>query len=63
MEGGNKRIYFTLPPLVFQAYQLALKYNNMAEEVFDFIVSRVALSQGVSMRQADFFLHWVLPEN
>lgn len=32
-SGGNKRIYFTLPPLVFQAYQLALKYSSMAEEV------------------------------
>lgn len=30
--GGNKRICHTLPPLVFEAYQLALKYTSMKDE-------------------------------
>ena len=31
--GGNKRVSYSLPPLVFQAYQLALKYSSLADEV------------------------------
>jgi len=31
--GGNKRICYTLPPLVFQAYQLALIYSGKREQV------------------------------
>lgn len=31
--GGNKRICYTLPPLVFQAYQLALIYSRKREQV------------------------------
>ncbi|XP_074645707.1 vacuolar protein sorting-associated protein 35-like [Tubulanus polymorphus] len=30
--GGNKRIKFTLPPLVFSAYKLAFRYKAAAEE-------------------------------
>lgn len=30
--GGNKRVSYSLPPLVFQAYQLALKYSSLADE-------------------------------
>ncbi|CAH1715227.1 unnamed protein product [Aphis gossypii] len=30
--GGNKRICYTLPPLVFQAYQLALIYSGKRKE-------------------------------
>ncbi|XP_064107288.1 vacuolar protein sorting-associated protein 35-like isoform X2 [Macrobrachium nipponense] len=30
--GGNKRVVYTLPPLVFQAYQLAFKYYKEREE-------------------------------
>lgn len=32
-QGGNKRICYTLPPLVFQAYQLALIYSARKEQV------------------------------
>ena len=31
--GGNKRIQFTLPPIVFAAYRLAVKYKDISEEV------------------------------
>lgn len=31
--GGSKRIIYTLPPLVFQAYQLAFKYYHSRSEV------------------------------
>jgi vacuolar protein sorting-associated protein 35 len=31
--GGNRRIKFTLPPIVFQAYQLAFKYKASRQEV------------------------------
>lgn len=31
-QGGAQRIRYTLPPLVFQAYQLAYKYFKMREE-------------------------------
>lgn len=31
--GGNKRICYMLPPLVFQAYQLALIYSRKREQV------------------------------
>lgn len=31
--GGNKRICYTLPPLVFQAYQLALIYSGKRDQV------------------------------
>lgn len=31
--GGNKRICYTLPPLIFQAYQLALIYSGKREQV------------------------------
>ncbi|KAG8286139.1 Vacuolar protein sorting-associated protein 35 [Homalodisca vitripennis] len=32
LGGGDRRIRHTLPPLVFQAYQLAFKYSNMRDE-------------------------------
>jgi hypothetical protein len=31
--GGNRRIKYTLPPIVFQAYQLAFKYRELRNEV------------------------------
>lgn len=31
--GGNKRICYTLPPLIFQAYQLALIYSGKRDQV------------------------------
>lgn len=31
--GGPKRVKHVLPPLVFQAYQLANKYKSIKEEV------------------------------
>nr|XP_002740147.1 PREDICTED: vacuolar protein sorting-associated protein 35 [Saccoglossus kowalevskii] len=31
-NGGNKRIKYTLPPLVFSAFQLAYRYRDIAEE-------------------------------
>lgn len=43
--GGNKRVSYTLPPLVFQAYQLALKYSSSAEDVG--IISFASLCIGV----------------
>ncbi|KDR18449.1 vacuolar protein sorting-associated protein 35 [Zootermopsis nevadensis] len=30
--GGNQRIKYTLPPIVFQAYQLAFKYRTLSNE-------------------------------
>ncbi|XP_050301165.1 vacuolar protein sorting-associated protein 35 isoform X3 [Anthonomus grandis grandis] len=33
--GGPLRIKYTLPPIVFQAYQLAYKYRNLKEEKWD----------------------------
>lgn len=30
--GGNKRIRYTLPPLVFQSYQLAFKYRSLSDK-------------------------------
>lgn len=30
--GGTKRIKFTLPPIIFQAYKLVLQYSEMSEE-------------------------------
>ncbi|KAJ1527070.1 hypothetical protein ONE63_008611 [Megalurothrips usitatus] len=30
--GGNRRIKFTLPPIVFQAYQLAYKYKSLKDQ-------------------------------
>ncbi|XP_014246771.1 vacuolar protein sorting-associated protein 35 isoform X2 [Cimex lectularius] len=32
LKGGEKRIKYTLPPLIFQAYQLAFKYNAIKQE-------------------------------
>lgn len=32
-NGGNKRIRYTLTPIVFQAYKLAFRYKNCSEEV------------------------------
>lgn len=31
--GGNKRIKYTLPPIVFQAYQLAFTYKTLKDQV------------------------------
>jgi len=31
--GGNRRIKYTLPPIVFQAYQLAFRYRALKNEV------------------------------
>ncbi|XP_022256816.1 vacuolar protein sorting-associated protein 35-like isoform X1 [Limulus polyphemus] len=31
-NGGNQRIKYTLPPLVFQAYKLAFQYKSLSEE-------------------------------
>lgn len=31
-NGGNKRIRYTLPPLVFQSYQLAFKYHSLCDQ-------------------------------
>lgn len=31
-SGGNKRIRYTLPPLVFQSYQLAFKYRSLSDQ-------------------------------
>lgn len=32
-QGGKKRIKYTLPPIVFQAYQLAFTYKKLKDEV------------------------------
>lgn len=32
-SGGEKRIKYTLPPLIFAAYQLAFDYNELEEKV------------------------------
>lgn len=32
-NGGNRRIRHTLPPIIFSAYRLALKYYELREEV------------------------------
>ncbi|KAL1115285.1 hypothetical protein AAG570_007316 [Ranatra chinensis] len=32
MTGGDKRIRYTLPPIVFQAYQLAFKYSQIRDQ-------------------------------
>lgn len=32
-SGGDRRIKFTLPPIVFQAYQLAYKYKALKDQV------------------------------
>lgn len=32
-NGGNKRIRYTLTPIVFQAYKLAFRYKGCSEEV------------------------------
>lgn len=32
-NGGNKRIRYTLTPIIFQAYKLAFRYKNCCEEV------------------------------
>lgn len=37
--GGNKRVLYTLPPLVFQAYQLAFKYYAEREEVWSLFLN------------------------
>ncbi|KAK9886294.1 hypothetical protein WA026_015805 [Henosepilachna vigintioctopunctata] len=34
-SGGSQKIKFTLPPLVFQAYQLAFRYKNSQDEKWD----------------------------
>lgn len=34
--GGNKRVRFTLPPIVFEAYQLAFTYYSLKDEVSEF---------------------------
>jgi len=31
--GGNRRVKFTLPPIVFEAYQLAVTYHSLKDEV------------------------------
>ncbi len=46
--GGNKRVLYTLPPLVFQAYQLAFKYHQERDVVSrererNFLVACIAL--------------------
>ncbi|XP_030764891.1 vacuolar protein sorting-associated protein 35 isoform X1 [Sitophilus oryzae] len=35
VTGGPLRTKYTLPPLIFQAYQLAYKYKNLREEKWD----------------------------
>jgi len=32
-SGGEKRIKYTLPPIVFSAFQLAYQYKDASEEV------------------------------
>ena len=32
-NGGDKRIKYTLPPIVFSAYRLSTKYREIQEEV------------------------------
>ena len=36
--GGNKRIKYTLPPIVFQAYQLAFTYKSLKDQVHIYII-------------------------
>ena len=31
-NGGTQRIRYTLPPIVFMAYKLALRYKQLADE-------------------------------
>lgn len=53
--GGNKRVLYTLPPLVFQAYQLAFKYHAEREEVqllfLNFCVD--------SLKTSASWVHWI----
>ena len=35
-NGGNSRIKYTMPPIVFAAYKLAMKYHQMKDEVSRF---------------------------
>jgi len=37
--GGNKRIKFTLPPIVFQSYQLAFTYKTLKDQVCNLYIS------------------------
>ena len=34
-SGGEKRIKYTLPPIVFSAFQLAYQYRDVQEQVTD----------------------------
>ncbi len=36
-NGGNKRIRYTLPPIMFACYRLAFRYKEIANEVGDFL--------------------------
>lgn len=36
--GGNKRIKYTLPPIVFQAYQLAYTYKGLKDQVSKLLI-------------------------
>ena len=38
-SGGEKRIKYTLPPVIFAAYQLALDYNELEDKVALVIIS------------------------
>lgn len=51
--GGSRRIPFTLPPLVYEAFQLARRYYNIREQV-----NILFCSQCLCLYQASF---WKFP--
>ena len=40
-SGGDKRIKFTLPPIIFAAYRLAHRYKEQEDEVLILIISHL----------------------
>lgn len=38
-SGGEKRIKFTLPPIVFSAFQLAYQYRDASDQVIFILTS------------------------
>ena len=46
--GGNKRIPFTLPPLIFAAYKLAFRYHTRKNEVCDSVQMKTEKYQNES---------------
>lgn len=47
-SGGEKRIKYTLPPIVFSAFQLAYEYRDASDEV-TFKPYRLSLIQSLAV--------------